>query len=131
VSEPLDLAASIRANTAAVQALTAIINRLFPTERIAIPRDSVLVIPKVREDAAAEDAAFAAIKTETAPPAASEVTLDDVKAAAVKLAKRDREALAAVLKDFKAAKVVDLKPEQYAEFHKHIRGGDITTAIAA
>jgi hypothetical protein len=114
VSEPLDLAASIRANTAAVQALTAIINRLFPTERIAIPRDSVLVIPKVREDAAAEDAAFAAIKTETAPPAASEVTLDDVKAAAVK-----------------AAKVVDLKPEQYAEFHKHIRGGDITTAIAA
>jgi hypothetical protein len=71
MSEPLDLAASIRANTAAVQALTALLSQ-----------PAIVIAPRQRDDAKAEDEAFAAIKpvkTETAPPAATEVTLDDVK----------------------------------------------------
>jgi hypothetical protein len=125
MSEPLDLAASIRANTAAVQALTAAF--LQGLNCGIVPPQAVLVVPKIDvaqarrelQDAAAEDEAFAAIakaKLEKPSAAATEVTLDDVKKAAVALAKKDREKLAAALAKFNAPKVIDLKPRDYHLF---------------
>jgi hypothetical protein len=124
MSEPLDLAASIRANTAAVQALTAIITTLrAPTVEFAAPKVDVAQARRDLQDAVAEDEAFAAIekaKTTKPSPVESEVTLDDVKKAAVALAKTDREKLAALLSDFEVPKVTSLKPEQYADFYAAI-----------
>jgi hypothetical protein len=112
MSEPLDLAASIRANTAAVQALTAAFLRSHPT-----------ALAKV-DVAAARAELFDAAETEIAPQAEVEVeveergtfTLDAAKKVATTLAKKDREALAALLVQFKADKVSLLKPEQYRAF---------------
>jgi hypothetical protein len=112
MSEPLDLAASIRANTAAVQALTALLSQ-----------PAIVIAPRQRDDAKAEDEAFAAIKpvkTETAPPAATEVTLDDVKKAATALAKKDRECLAALVKKYESDKVVNINPTFFAAFQRDV-----------
>jgi hypothetical protein len=128
MSEPLDLAASIRANTAAVQALTAAF--LQSINSGAVPKAAVLVVPKVDvaqarrelQDAAAEDEAFAAVKpvVEQAP-----VTLDEVKKAATTLAKKDREALAALVAKYESDKVVNIRPIFYAAFQR-----DVAEALA-
>jgi hypothetical protein len=124
MSEPLDLAASIRANTAAVQALTAIITTLrAPTVEFAAPKVDVAQARRDLQDAVAEDEAFAAIekaKTTKPSPVESEVTLDDVKKAATALAKKDREMLAAILADHKTDKVSNLDPSKYTAFMQDV-----------
>ncbi len=131
MSEPLDLAASIRANTAAVQALTAAF--LQGLNSGAIAPNAVLVIPKAPANVSVASDAFdaraelqAAAEAEVVPPARvkpkkspqgdNEVTLAQVKTAAIALSKTDRDGLAQLLETFQADKVANLKPEQYAEF---------------
>lgn len=115
----ISLADSIRANTAAVQALTGSIERIFGARIFGgMTIDVPVVDARAADDAAAEDEAFAAIsaKTEKSISEVAEPTLAEVKAAAIALAKKDREALAAALAKFNAPKVVDLKPTQFAAF---------------
>ncbi len=119
MEQPLDLAASIRANTAAVQANTAMLARLVG-EREAVDAPATFEIAFGLDVDAARTALRDAAETEKAPQVKSEVTLDDCKREATALAKRDRDMLAAILADMKAGKVSLLKPEQYADFIRRV-----------
>jgi hypothetical protein len=134
MSEPLDLAASIRANTAAVQALTALLTAQQSfygpsvVQLATAPKVDVAKERRAVEDAAAEDEAFAAVmpaKIETAPPVESEVTLADIKKSATALAKKDREALAALVARYESDKVVNINPTFFAAFQR-----DVAEALA-
>ncbi len=104
MSEPLDLSASIRANTAAVQALTALLQReVNLSERRVAPEVIDL-------------AAFPLPAEEVAEAPVAAPTVEDVRKAAVALAKVDREKLSKLVAKFEATSAAAIKPERYALF---------------
>lgn len=120
----MDLAESIRENTKAVQALTALLERALASPINLAPERPAAIDAEAREvpqpDPQPQAPKPQASKPKAAPKAAPKTpegpTLDDAKKAAIALVKHDREALVNVLMTFDAPQVALLKPEQYADF---------------
>lgn len=119
----MSLENAIQENTAAINALTALLSAKVQTEAGTTSSPDLAksktedVKPKAESKPKAETKPKAEPKTEPAAAVApTGPTMDEIAAACVELIKKDRPALISLLADFNVKKASELKPDQFAAF---------------